>query len=178
MTKKTLRIGIIGQSERPWEPLPEKTASVAFKTGLLIAKNGWHLYSGGRDGVMREASRGAKKVGGITVGILPSLDKNEANEFVEIPITTGLGMSMRSELMINTVDVVVMIGGKNGTLKELLTAYLFSKPIVVIKGSGGFADSIENFLYEGKYIDDRKNVEIKFANSPEEAIEIIKKIFF
>jgi uncharacterized protein (TIGR00725 family) len=173
--KKTLRVGIIGQSERPWEPLPENTAKIAFETGFLIAKNGWHLYTGGRDGVMRESSRGAKKAGGVTVGILPSLDKNEANEYVDVPITTGLGMSMRSELMINTVDVIVMIGGKNGTLKELLTAYLFGKPIVVIKGSGGFADTLEKFLFEGKYIDDRKNVEIKFANSPEEAVEFIKE---
>ncbi len=169
-------MGIIGQSERPWDPLSENTAEIAYKTGFLVAKNGWHLYTGGRDGVMRESSRGAKDAGGITVGILPSLDKNEANNYVDIPITTGLGISMRSELIINTVDAVIMIGGKNGTLKELLTAYLFGKPIVVIKGSGGFADTLENFLLDGKYIDDRKNVEIKFANSPEEAIAFIEDI--
>ncbi len=175
--KKTLRIGIIGQSERPWEPLPEKTAETAYKTGFLIAKKGWHLYTGGRDGVMIESSRGAKDAGGVTVGILPSFDKNEANDYVDIAITTGLGMSMRSELMINTVDAVIMIGGKNGTLKELLTAYLFGKPIVVIKGSGGFTDTLKDFLFDGKYVDDRKNVEIKFVSSPEEAMSLIEAIF-
>jgi uncharacterized protein (TIGR00725 family) len=125
---------------------------------------------------MREASRGAKDAGGLTIGILPSLLKEEANQYVDVPITTGLGIGMRSELMINTVDIVVMIGGKNGTLKELSAAYILCKPIIVIEGSGGFADTLRSCLYEGKYMDDRKNVEIKFVRNPHEAALLIKEI--
>ena len=172
--RKIIRIGIIGQSERPWEPLPQKLKGISYKMGYLVAVEGWLLICGGRDGVMEHASKGAKEAGGVTVGILPSLSMDDANEYVDVPITTGLGMGMRSELMIQTVDAIVMIGGKNGTLKELSAAYMNCKPIVIIRGTGEFADSIQNILYEGKYLDTRKNVEIHFADSPEEAIPILK----
>ncbi len=178
MNKKIIRLGVIGVSERPWDPLPRKIYEIAYRLGYLAAKQGWMLFSGGRDGVMEAASKGAKEAGGITVGILPSLDKKEANEYIDIPITTGLGIGMRSELMIQTVDCVVMIGGKNGTLKELSAAYMNKIPAVIIRGSGGIADSIEKILFEGKYLDERKNMDILFANSPKEAIELLVPLMF
>ena len=124
--------------------------------------------------MMEFASKGAKEAGGITVGILPSLNTEEANQYIDIPVTTGLGMGMRSELMIQTVDAIIMIGGKNGTLKELSAAYMNSKPVVILRGSGELADSIQGIFYEGKYLDSRRNVEILFADSPEEAISILR----
>lgn len=173
MNKEIIRLGVIGQSERLWDPLPREIYEISYRIGYLTAKQGWILFSGGRDGVMEAASKGAKDAGGITVGILPSLDKKEANEYIDIPITTGLGIGMRSELMIQTVDCIVMIGGKNGTLKELSAAYMNKKPIVIIRGSGGAADSVGKILFEGKYLDKRRNVDILFADSPKEAIELL-----
>lgn len=172
--KKTVRVAVIGQSEHPLEEIPRSVLDIAYRIGFLIAREGWLLFSGGRDGIMREASRGAKDAGGITVGILPSLDINEANEYVDVPITTGMGMDMRSDLMIHSVDAVVMISGKNGTLNELSTAYMNRKPAVVIEGTGGFADIVKDIMFEGKYLDSRKNAEIIFARTPEEAISKLK----
>ncbi len=174
--KRIIRIGIIGQSERRGEQIPRYVLDIAYEVGYLIAKEGWLLFSGGRNGVMEAASKGAHDGGGTTVGILPSLDVFEANEYVDIPITTGLGMGLRSELMIQTVDAVVMIGGKNGTLKELSAAYLNSKPIVIVNRTGDFANSIPSILYEGKYLDSRKNVEIMFADTPQDVIAILKNV--
>ena len=174
--EKIIRLGIIGQSERPWDPLPENVWQIAYRVGYLAAKKKWIVFSGGRDGVMEAASKGAKDSGGVTVGIMPSLDKNEANKYIDIPITTGCGIGMRSELMIQTVDCVIMIGGKNGTLKELSAAYLNKKPIVILNGSGGFAEKIKRILFEGKYLDSRKNTEILFADTPEQAIDLISHL--
>jgi uncharacterized protein (TIGR00725 family) len=173
--KKIIRIALIGQSDRPWEPVPKKTKLLSYQIGFLIGKEGWILVNGGRDGVMEASAKGCHNAQGITVGILPTLDVSEANQYIDIPITTGLGIGMRSELMILTVDAVIMVGGKNGTLKELSAAYLNKKPIVILRESGDFADSIETILFEGKYLDSRKNVEIQFANDPEEAISLLKK---
>ncbi|MGB9694535.1 MAG: TIGR00725 family protein [Caldisericaceae bacterium] len=175
MTKKIIRIGLIGQSDRPWEPAPKKIKMLAYQVGYLIGKEGWMLFNGGRDGVMESSAKGCHNANGITVGILPSLDSSEANKYVDIPITTGLGIGLRSELMIHTVDAVVMVGGKNGTLLELTSAYLNKKPIVILKGTGDFADSISSILFEGKFLDSRKNVEIQFADTPEQVIELLKK---
>jgi uncharacterized protein (TIGR00725 family) len=79
--------------------------------------------------------------------------------------------------MIHTVDVTVMIGGKIGTLLELVSTYQNGKPAIVIRGTGDFADSIEQILIDGKYFDSRKNAEIYFVDTPEEAIKKIKEIF-
>ncbi len=173
--KRVVRIGIIGQSERLFEVISDYAREVAYKLGLLIAREGWILFSGGRDGIMEEASRGAKDGKGVTVGILPGINIEEANKYIDVHVTTGLGMDMRSDLMIHSVDAVIMVGGKNGTLKELTTAYMNNKPIVIMKRTGGFADIVSNILYEGRFLDSRRNVEIRFAETPEEAVEIIKQ---
>lgn len=172
--KQIIRIGVIGQSQHPFEEISSKALEVAHKIGFLIAKEGWILFSGGRDGIMERASKGAKEASGITVGILPSFNVDEANDYIDVPVTTGLGMDMRSDLMIHTVDAVIMISGKNGTLKELSTAYMNRKPVVIMEGTGGFADIVKGILFEGKYLDSRRNIEIHFAKTPEEAIEKVK----
>jgi hypothetical protein len=46
------------------------------------------------------------------------------------------------------------------------------KPVVVLRGSGGWSDRIEQALYEGQYLDERKTVAVAFADSPEEAAAI------
>lgn len=177
MEKNKLRVGLIGTSERPNEPISEEVKRIAYEFGYLVGKEGFILFTGGRDGVMEAACRGNYDANGINVGILPSNSVAEANPYVTIPITTGLGMDFRSILMIHTVDVTVMIGGKIGTLLELVSTYQNSKPAIVIRGTGDFADSIDKILLEGKFFDSRKNAEIYFVNSPKEAIEKIKELF-
>jgi len=177
MENSKLRVGLIGTSERPNEPLSERVKEVAYRFGYLVGKEGFLLFTGGRDGVMEAACKGNFDANGINIGILPSTSKSEANKYVTIPITTGLGMDMRSILMIHTVDVVVMIGGKIGTLLELVSTYQNGKPAIVIKGTGDFADKIESILIDNMYFDSRRNAPIYFVNSPEEAIEKIKTIF-
>jgi len=126
---------------------------------------------------MEAACRGNSNGNGINIGILPGLSASEANEYTTIPITTGLGMDMRSILLIHTVDVTVMIGGKIGTLLELVSTYHNSKPAIVIKDTGDFADTIDKILIDKMYFDSRRNAPIYLVSSPEEAIERIKSIF-
>lgn len=45
--------------------------TLAYEIGEQVARRGGILFSGGRDGVMAAASRGAHEAGGITVGSLP-----------------------------------------------------------------------------------------------------------
>ncbi|GJM74119.1 hypothetical protein HMSSN036_63350 [Paenibacillus macerans] len=42
----------------------------------------------------------------------------------------------------------------------------------MLLGTGGWADKLPGFLYEGKYFDERRNMEVKFASSPAEAAEL------
>ena len=79
-------VGVVGASSAEG-----RTISVAEEVGRLLAARGVIVVCGGLGGVMEAACVGAKSAGGITVGILPGLDRNEANAWVDIAIPTGLG---------------------------------------------------------------------------------------
>ena len=67
-----LIIGIIG----PGETALDINTDDAFQIGQAVGKFQLTLLTGGRNiGVMHAASKGAKKAGGITVGILPEENK-------------------------------------------------------------------------------------------------------
>ena len=59
-------IGVIG----PGTGRPD-LAKLAEEVGREVARKGAVLLCGGLGGVMTEAARGAKEIGGVTVGILP-----------------------------------------------------------------------------------------------------------
>jgi len=169
-----LRIAIIGYSgninKAPVKPLVELCEAL----GSEVAKRGHILVSGGRDGVMEAVSKGAAKFGGTIVGILPA--NNIGNDFLTVGIDTGMDYSMRSILMMYNADAVISVGGKAGTGLEIFAAYSHSKPIFLLRGTGGWTDRIANTLLEGKYLDERKQVEIKSVWSVEEALEEIEAL--
>ena len=161
---KKLQILIIGNNDNGCTPELE---NIAYQTGAEVAKSNSILITGGLGGVMKAASKGAKDSGGITVGIIPQNDKSEANELCDIIIQTGIGL-MRDFLNVLSADGVIAIGGGSGTLSEICAAYMYSKPIVVLKNSGGTATK-----FTDQYLDHRKNVKIIGVETPKDAVELI-----
>ena len=104
----------------------------AENVGRLIAKKDVVLVCGGLGGVMEAVSRGAKAEGGITVGILPQEHKRDANEYIDIPLATGLGIG-RNVIIARTADALIAIGGEYGTLSEIAFALQLGKPVVGIE---------------------------------------------
>jgi uncharacterized protein (TIGR00725 family) len=104
----------------------------AEEVGRLIAKKGATLVCGGLSGVMEAASKGAKSEGGITLGILPQNDSKEANQYIDIPIATGLGIG-RNVIIARTADALIAVGGEYGTLSEIAFALQIGKPVIGIK---------------------------------------------
>jgi hypothetical protein len=137
---------------------------VAERIGRGIAQRGGVLVCGGRGGVMQAACKGAKEMNGVTVGLLPD-SKDEANEFVDIPLSTGLGMR-RNFLVVSAADVVIGIGGRWGTLSEISFAMIFEKPVVLVSGTGGCVDELasRNLMKESAN-------RLYIASSAEEAVE-------
>jgi uncharacterized protein (TIGR00725 family) len=168
-------IGIIGKGTRgASDPVPQRALDAAEEVGRLIAERDGVVLTGGLGGVMEAASKGAHQAGGVVVGLLPSLDRNSANPYVDIPLPTGLS-TIRNHLTVRGSDAVIMIGGGNGTLNELTVCY-GTKPVVVLEGTGGWADRIRNCLYEGKYLDERRASEIHFAQSATEAVDLVFRL--
>ena len=104
----------------------------AEEVGRLIAKRGAILVCGGLGGVMEAASKGAQSEGGLTVGILPQDSSDRANQHIDVPIATGLGIG-RNVIIARTADALIAVGGEYGTLSEIAFALQLKKPVVGIK---------------------------------------------
>jgi uncharacterized protein (TIGR00725 family) len=122
--RKKVRIGVIGGGSPEAEAL-----EIAFEVGKLIAEKGAILVCGGLGGVMEAASQGAKKAGGMTVGILPGNSPEQANPYIDIPIATNMGHSRNSLVALNS-DVLIAINGQYGTLSEIAFGCIYKKKII------------------------------------------------
>jgi uncharacterized protein (TIGR00725 family) len=88
----------------------EEEEAFAEDLGMRLATAGIVTVTGGRGGVMAAASRGAVMAGGLTVGLLPGADVEEANEWVTIPLPTGLE-ELRNALVVRA-GIAVSSGGR------------------------------------------------------------------
>ncbi len=158
------QILVIGNNDNGCTPDIEK---LAYDMGSKIAKSKSVLITGGLGGVMRAACHGAHDADGITVGIIPQNDFSLANEFCDIVIPSGMGL-MRDFLNALSADGVIVIGGGSGTLSEICAAYMYKKPIIALKNSGGTASK-----YADQFLDHRKNVKIVGVETTDEAIKYV-----
>jgi len=102
---------------------------IAQDLGKKLAKVADYLVSGGLSGTMKAVCQGFKAAGGTTIGIIPTYNKKEANEFVDIVIPTGLGLA-RNVLVVQAGDIVVALPGEYGTLSEIAYCKQFGKPVI------------------------------------------------
>ena len=107
-------------------------ADLAFELGRGIAERNAVLVCGGLTGVMEHAARGARAAGGLTIGLLPGEDPDDANEYVDFAIATGLGHA-RNAILARTADGIVAVGGGLGTLSEIALALRNRRPTIGIK---------------------------------------------
>ena len=163
-----IMIGVSG-SDSGDSSLTPSTLKVAEEVGYYVAKKGAVLVSGGRGGVMEAAARGAKKAQGLTIGIMPE-SAGEANSFIDVAIPTYMGYA-RNYLLVRSVDALIAIAGRWGTLNEISLALNIGKPTIIIKGSGGWADILaEEGLLE------RFETRPRVASSAREAVELAIKV--
>jgi uncharacterized protein (TIGR00725 family) len=148
----------------------EEHSKVAYETGSEIAKTGHVLISGGLGGVMEASCHGARDSNGLTVGIIPQADASMANEYCDVVIPTGMGLT-RDFLNALSADGIIIIGGGSGTLSEICAAYMHKKPMVAIRNMNGVtAQFIDN------YLDHRQNIKIIGADTPKQAVEKILEL--
>jgi uncharacterized protein (TIGR00725 family) len=121
-----------------------------------LASRGVVLVCGGLGGAMEAACRGAKGAGGATVGILPGADRDDANEFVDVTIPTGLGQA-RNAVVTLAGDALIAIGGGHGTLSEIALALRRGRRVV----------GLETWDVEG----------VEAAASPKAAVEAVLRDF-
>jgi uncharacterized protein (TIGR00725 family) len=124
----------------------------AEEVGRLLAERGCTVVTGGLGEVMAAVSRGAKAAGGTTVGILPGERREDANEWVDHVVVTGIGHA-RNLAVVASGDAVIAVGGSWGTMAEIGFASRLGRKVVILE---------PGLSVEG----------IPRASSPQEAVEL------
>ena len=120
-------IAVIGAGDAPSD-----VVALAERVGRAAADRGAWIVCGGLGGVMAGAARGARERGGRTIGVLPGADRRAANEWIEVPIATGLGEA-RNTVVVACADAVVALAGEGGTLSEIGFAQKLGRPVVALR---------------------------------------------
>ncbi|MGH3498102.1 MAG: TIGR00725 family protein [Nocardioidaceae bacterium] len=103
----------------------------AFSIAKALAARDVVIITGGLGGVMEAAAAGAAEVGGMSIGLLPGLDRAGANPHSTVTLPTGLG-ELRNALLVRAADLVVTVGGSWGTLVELALAVRTGVPVIAL----------------------------------------------
>ncbi len=127
LKKTALQIGVIGAGT-----CSKDIMSTAYDVGKHIARHGAILVCGGQGGVMEGAAKGARDAGGTTVGILPGIEHNDANPYIDIKIVTGLSHA-RNILVVRSSMALVAVAGSYGTLSEIAIALKLGIPVIGLK---------------------------------------------
>jgi len=145
-----LTIGVMGSSGGN---LGKEVLRKAYRLGEAIAERDAILITGGCPGLPYEAVRGAKAKGGLVVGISPGLSIDEHRgkyaspvEGFDVLIYTGSGLMGREITNIRSCDIVVIAGGRTGTLGELAIAFDEGRLIGILTGTGGITEIVEEIL--------------------------------
>lgn len=166
-----LTIGVMGSAA---DDEPTEARKTAFDLGAAIASKGFVLITGACPGLPNEAARGAKHSGGHSVGISPALSLHEhlyryhspADAF-DVLVYTGSGLMGREVTNIHSSDMVIILGGRSGTLGEFAIAYDEGKLIGVLQGTGGITDEIERII---DTFEKDTGAQLIYSRNPEELV--------
>lgn len=145
-----LTVGVMGSADTDSDQAVVQRARILGET---IAEDGLILVTGACPGLPYECASGARARGGLSVGISPALSLDEhvhkyhspADAF-DILIYTGSGLMGREVTNIRSSDMVIILGGRSGTLGEFAIAYDEGKLIGVLKDSGGITDELPGLV--------------------------------
>lgn len=173
MDTRKKNLAILGS----YSSTPEES-EIARELGAHLANMNLNILSGGqKKGVMYDLCKGvfehriSATTGATLVGILPSTDFSQANEFLDIAIPTGSGLQQNSVLPLSA-DVVLAIGGSAGTLTEISFAWQYKKPIGLL-GTTGWAQRLAN-----QKLDSRREDDMPHFISVKDAIDWISGVLF
>jgi len=155
-------VGVMG----PGESATAADCAAAERLGQLIASQGWVTLTGGRPaGVMEAALRGAKRAGGLTVGVLPGNSTAHVSDAADIRIVTGMGEG-RNIVNVLSSQVVIACGINTGTASEIALALKTARHTVLLNVPPDSA----------RFWSDLGGSLLHVASTPEEAIAIAARL--
>lgn len=145
-----LTVGVMGSAS---SDAPADVSRRAFELGRVISARELILITGACPGLPYECARAVRESGGLSVGISPALSLDEhvhkyhsPSDAFDLIVYTGSGLMGREVTNIRSSDMVVILGGRSGTLGEFAIAYDEGKLIGVLEGTGGITDVIPGLV--------------------------------
>jgi uncharacterized protein (TIGR00730 family) len=149
----------------------------AQQVGALLAEAGFTICTGGYLGVMEAASRGARECGGRVLGVVMNQFKSEPNRFLTDKVAPPHFYERLQQLITRSVGFIAIRGGM-GTVTELSlvwnkiqTRVIQPRPLVLL---GECWRPVVEQWQRYLAVSDSDVATLDFANTPEEAVEIIK----
>ncbi len=163
-------VGVIGPN---YENCNDEIYDFGIELGRRLTELEILIVCGGREGIMEAVCRGSKLSGKYqnptTIGIIPTEDKSDANEYCDIVIPSGIGLA-RNAMIVNTADILIAVDGGSGTLSEIAFAWQMNKQVICFTGFEGWAQKLA-----GTDLDNRNSGLLIKADSLDEILELVKK---
>ncbi|MGQ9733419.1 MAG: SLOG cluster 4 domain-containing protein [Candidatus Zipacnadales bacterium] len=143
---RKIAVGVMGSAGGEW---PSEVLAKCRSLGQVIAERDCVLITGACPGLPQAAVIGARERGGLVVGISPAMCMHEHVTYYQSPwkeydilIFTGSGLMGREVAAVRSCDIVIIVGGRSGTLGEFAIAYDEAKLIGALEGTHGIADDL------------------------------------
>lgn len=166
---RKIQIGVMGSAADL--KYGKELEKLAEQLGYFIAKKNAVLMFGAEkdyDSLSTAACRGAKKAGGLTIGVTYGKGMDVYEKNADVIIASGLERGGGREMtLVFSCDAIIALNGGSGTLTELAIAYQANIPMVILKGTGGWSNKLA-----GKFLDSRKRVKIEIADTPQKAVNL------
>jgi len=160
----------------------EALYDAAEQLGQLLAESGFAVVTGGYQGVMEAASKGARSANGTAIGVTAEVyfaKGREANEYLTREVRVKSAADRLMELL-DLPDAFIAIGNSTGTLSEVAMAwdymikkFLPSKPLLLVGESWkSFVEYVENEEHFQPYL-----FMIEHCAKPEQAVRRLIELF-
>lgn len=156
----------------------------AEKISRLLVENGFNVISGGGPGIMEAANKGATEAGGKSVGLHIHLPKEQApNVYANVRLDFKY-FFIRKVMFVKYAVAYVILPGGYGTLDELFEALTLiqtkrirSFPVILFDSKywKGLIDWVSNTMIKEKSISEADLEILRIVDTPEEAVDIIRK---
>jgi uncharacterized protein (TIGR00725 family) len=150
MERNRVKVGVMGSAGGH---MSDELIEKCKELGRAIADEGCAIVTGGCPGLPHYAVIGCKENGGLTVGVSPAISLDEhvnvyhsPIDHIDVLIYTGAGLMGREVVGVRSCDIVIIVGGRSGTLGEFAIAYDEGRHIGVLQGTGGVADHVDEWL--------------------------------
>ena len=173
---RKLQIGVIGSTNLDLDKEQDKAAwDFAYKVGFALGRNvKVAVLTTGTGGVAEAVTKGANDAGGIAVGILSGINKEDGTPDSHVNIATTFSGYEYCWPLVYSSDCIIAIGGGTETGIQISLAVDLGLHVVIFSKAGGISSEVFTSL-EPTFQKMRSSQLVYLVDDDEEAMDRAKK---